>query len=232
MLNNSGDNQTTISSTLTKDEIGDGDADRCVWCRIEINGSTLPVQSNQLCILDQISYNGLPNCSVSPPSAIMTPVCADPSGGVAPTGLAIQPQSATLFPFPTPSQTRSSSIYSTANINIIKTPLIEMTNTNTPTFSQEYLHTELPPPNVRMETTTRFTVSVTPLNVPMNGMNNSGGNSTSQDALIATVTVCIVFILIIVVLVGIIIFLLRRKLQGTVKPPGKKEAKRTKISGE
>ena len=162
----------------------------------------------------------------------MTPVCADPSGGVAPTGLAIQPQSATLFPFPTPSQTRSSGIYSTANINIIKTPLIEMTNTNTPTFSQEYLHTDLPPPNIRMETITRFTVSVTPLNVPMDGMNNSRGNGTSQDALIATVTVCVVFIIIIVILVGIIIFLLRRKLQGTIKSPGKKELKRTQMSGE
>ena len=169
---------------------------------------------------------------MSPPPANTTPVCADPSGGVAPTGLAIQPQSATLFPFPTPSQTHSSGIYSTANINIIKTPLIEMTNTNTPTFSQEYLHTDLPPPNIRMEIITRFTVSVTPLNVPMNGMNNSRGNGTSQDALIATVTVCVVFIIIIVILVGIIIFLLRRKLQGTVKSPGKKEAKRTQISGE
>ena len=225
VLNNSADNQTAITSTLVKEEIGNNDTDRCVWCRIEINGRPLPVRSNRPCILDDIR---LPNCSVSSPPTNSTPVCADPSGGVAPTGLAIQPQSTTLFSVPTLSQTASSSIYSTANINIINTPLIETTNTNTPTFSQEYLHTELPPSSPRMETTTRFTLSGTPLNVPM----NNDSNGTRQEALIATVTVCVVFIIIILVLVGIIVFQIRRKVQGTRKPPGKKEPKQTQISGK
>ena len=226
VLNNSVDNQKTITSILIKDEIGDNDTDRCVWCRIEIDGRPLPVRSNRPCILDD---TGLLNCSVSPPPTNSTPVCADPSGGVAPTGLAIQPQSATLFSLPTLSQTASSSVYSTANINIINTPLIETTNTNTPTLSQEYLHTELPPSSPRMETTARFTVSGTPLNVPMN---SNDSNGTRQEALIATVTVCVVFIIIILVLVGIIVFQMRRKVQGIRKSPGKKEPKETQISGK
>ena len=90
-------NQTTISSTLVKDEIGDNDAHTCLWCRIEINGRPLPVQSNLLCILREMRYFGLPNCSASPPPANFTLLCANPVGDVVPTVLTIQSRATTLF---------------------------------------------------------------------------------------------------------------------------------------
>ena len=210
------DNQKTITSILIKDEIGDNDTDRCVWCRIEIDGQPLPVQSNRPCILDD---TGLPNCSVNPPPTNSTPVCADPSGGVAPTGLAIQPQITTLFSATTSSESHvTSSIIPISALNLPQThPL---------------LHTKSLHPNtilIKPSTPARFAVIATSLNVPMNvSMNDTIRNTARLGVLVVPIVLTIIIIL----LVGIIVFRFRRKLHGMLQPSGKNGAKGNHISGE
>ena len=86
----------------------------CLWCRIEINGRPLPVQSNLLCILREMRYFGLPNCSASPPPANFTPLCANPVGDVVPTGLTIQSWATTLF-----SPTTNDSVIDSAGLGVL-----------------------------------------------------------------------------------------------------------------
>ena len=184
VLNNSGDNQTTITSTLIKEEIGDNDTDRCVWCRIEIDGRPLPVRSKKPCILDD---TGLPNCSVIPPPTNSTPVCADPSGGVAPTGLAIQPQITTLF-----FATTSSESHITSSISPISALNLPQTHS--------LLHTKSLHPNtilIKPSTPARFAVVATSLNVPMNVPVNVSVNVSMNDTIRNTVRLGVLVVLIV-----------------------------------
>ena len=189
-----------------------------MWCRIEIDGRPLPVRSNRPCILDD---TGLPNCSVSPPPTNSTPVCADPSGGVAPTGLAIQPQITTLF-----SATSESHI--TSSISPISALNLPQTH--------PLLHTKSLHPNmilIKPSTPARFAVFATSLNVPVNVSVNVSTNDTIRNtARLGVLVVLIVLTIIIILLVGIVVFQFRRKLRGMLQPSGKNEAKGNHISGE
>ena len=161
-------------------------------------------------------------------------VCANPAGGPETTtssslassiviqASTVQPQATSLFLLPTSSQSHivNSTVYSTAKISIMNTPLIEARDTNTPTYSPHYLHTEsFLSPVIETSAQTSFplsmTVTVTPSNVPVdNGTTDSGSR---MGALYATITVCIVFAIVIIALAVIIIFQSRRKLGGMLR---------------